>query len=175
MSISKNNEKLTLRDILLLIFLFFIPAFLINVTQWQYSYVEESEAQTVVAHYMEYWKIRSGRLELSFSDHKNLKVFMNRYDKVGEKLRKVSQGTEFTMKLHPASHYIMSIQTPDTEVLAFDLTRQEMKSERTAFLWIGGVLFAIEAALFLPALFTDLKEMRKKRGHTTDGFIIKRD
>ena len=69
----------------------------------------------------------------------------------------------------------MSIHTSDTEVLSFELTQQEMKWERTAFLWIGGVWLTLEAVLFLPALFTDLKEKLKKRGHPTDGFIIKRN
>ena len=166
----RNRERLFW--IAIYIVILGVPAFIIASTQIRYSWIDESEANTIVVHYKKHGG--GGDLLISFSDHEDLHYYWNRNNKVGEKLRKCEPGTELTIKTHPTSDIIMSIRTPETEILAFDEALQEMKSERTHFVWLIAIVFCPLYLILIFSTGTSQIAKRKKKGHPIDGFIIKR-
>ena len=174
MIIRAEDDSWDIGDFVFLILLLCVPTTLIIGTQILYGHIAESEAIAVVAHFRGYRETEAGRLLIQFSDHDPLKLYWDRRDKVETELDKLEDGASLTMQIHPRSHIIMSLYHGDTELLAFETTLQNMKTERTGFLWYAIAFFAIIAGLFLPGLIDDLKNKHKQKNRPKDGFIIKK-
>ena len=124
-----------------------IPALLIIRTQIYYSHINETDAETVRAHYQGYVSIRfRPGYVLSFSDHDTMCIVWD-IDSFENNAESIKPGTELVMQVHPKNHNIMSIYTDDRTVCDFKDSIHGLDRERTIFLIIGLGIYVLYALI----------------------------
>lgn len=135
-----------------IMFIAVVPAALVVFTQIRYSRIGETEAETIVADYLDsrIEGYRSSALVIHCTSQKPMKVLWN-CTAVADALKSVDPGEALTIKIHPRGQYIMSIRCGERTILSFDSSLKAMRTERTGFLIIALVVYLLLILLWISA------------------------
>ena len=133
-----------------IMFIAVVPAVLVVFTQIRYSRIRETEAETIVAGYLDS-RIEgnpSSALVIHCTGQKPMKVLWD-CATVADALKSVGEGEELTVKIHPRGQYVISIRCGERTILSFDSSLRSMRTERNGFLMIALACYLLLILLWI--------------------------